>query len=55
MTQTIPLAIYFANAAGKDEIAIRWTGIILIISLIVLGILNYFSAREKDRTRGRRS
>ena len=55
VTKTIPLAIYFANAAGKDEIAIRWTGIILIISLIVLGILNYFSAREKDRTRGRRS
>ncbi len=52
VTQTIPLAIYFANASGKTEVAAIWTIIIIGISLIVLGIMNYFGMKEKRRFSG---
>lgn len=45
VTQTIPLAIYFANAAGKTEIAALWTIIVIGISLVVLGAMHYFGIR----------
>lgn len=52
VTQTIPLAIYFANAAGKTKEAGFWTLIIIVISLVVLGIMNYWSAKDKKIMRG---
>lgn len=52
VTQTIPLAIYFANAAGKTQIAAAWTFIIICISFIILGIMNYFSISEKKQKEG---
>lgn len=47
VTQTIPIAIYFANAAGKTKEASFWTLIIIAISFVVLGIMNYWSFKDK--------
>ena len=52
VTQTIPIAIYFANAAGKTREAGFWTIIIIVISLIVLGLMNYWSFRDKKTISG---
>jgi molybdate transport system permease protein len=41
-TQTIPLAIYFAVAAGKNERALLWVAVILVISLTSIFLLNYW-------------
>ncbi|NMD43093.1 MAG: molybdate ABC transporter permease subunit [Firmicutes bacterium] len=41
-TQTIPLAIYFAVAAGKNEKALLWVAVILVISLTSIFLLNYW-------------
>lgn len=41
-TQTIPLAIYFAVAAGKNERALLWVAVILVISLSSIFLLNYW-------------
>lgn len=52
ITQTIPVAIYFANSAGKTEIATMWTLIIICISFVVLGLMNYFSSKDKKAKSG---
>lgn len=52
VTQTIPIAIYFANAAGKTKIATLWTLIIIGISFIVLGLMNYWSLKDKKLISG---
>lgn len=41
-TQTIPLAIYFAVAAGNNAKALAWTAVILVISMISIFLLNYW-------------
>lgn len=41
-TQTIPLAIYFAVAAGKNDKALIWVAVILFISLTSIFLLNYW-------------
>ncbi|ABW19816.1 molybdate ABC transporter permease subunit [Alkaliphilus oremlandii] len=52
VTQTIPIAIYFANASGKTEVASFWTVIIIGISLVVLGFMNYLGFKEKRSISG---
>ncbi len=52
VTQTIPIAIYFANAAGKTKEAGFWTLVIIVISLIVLGFMNYLSFKDKKSATG---
>lgn len=48
-TQTIPIAIYFATAAGETEKALIWVVIVLAISLTgVLG-LNYWRSYQSNR------
>lgn len=47
VTQTIPIAIYFANAAGNTKVAAIWTLIIIGISFVVLGLMNYWSLKDK--------
>ncbi|MGI5891108.1 MAG: molybdate ABC transporter permease subunit [Bacillota bacterium] len=47
VTQTMPLAIYFATAGGKMHIAAIWVVLIICISCSVLGLMNYWSNREK--------
>ncbi|NLA04511.1 MAG: molybdate ABC transporter permease subunit [Firmicutes bacterium] len=41
-TQTIPLAIYFAVAAGDNARALVWVAVILVISLTSIFLLNYW-------------
>jgi molybdate transport system permease protein len=41
-TQTIPLAIYFAVAAGNNEKALLWVAVILVISMTSIFLLNYW-------------
>ncbi len=41
-TQTIPLAIYFAVAAGNNTKALVWVAIILVISMISIFSLNFW-------------
>ena len=40
--QKLPLAIYFEVAAGKNERALLWVAVILVISLTSIFLLNYW-------------
>ena len=51
-TQTIPIAIYFATAAGDMRTAWIWVAIITTVSCIVLGAMNFFNSRQAERKRG---
>jgi len=42
-TQTMPLAIFFAAEGGDMEKAMLWVSIIVLLSLILIIILNYWS------------
>lgn len=42
-TQTIAVAIYSAVQAGHHQLAYQYMGMILIISTIMMGLLNYFT------------
>lgn len=46
VTQTIPLAIYFATSNGKIELAAFWTVIITAISCVMLSLMNRYSRRN---------
>lgn len=52
ITQTIPLAIYFANAAGKTKEAGFWTIIIILISFVFLGLMNHLGAKDRKIIKG---
>lgn len=45
VTQTIPLAIYFATANGKMTLATIWTVIITLISCLMLWAMNHYDRR----------
>lgn len=47
VTQTIPLAIYFATAGGKMHTALVWSLIIICISCSVLGLMNFWSGKGR--------
>ncbi len=42
-TQTIPVAIFFAVEGGENEKALLWVAIIIVISLVVVIALNFWS------------
>ncbi|MCH3916313.1 MAG: molybdate ABC transporter permease subunit [Spirochaetia bacterium] len=46
-TQTMPMAIYFATAAGDMTEAWIWVGIIIGISCISLALTTHFNSRRK--------
>lgn len=46
-TQTIPIAIYFATAAGNMCTAGIWVAVITAVSCLALGLMNYYNARAK--------
>lgn len=54
-TQTIPIAIYFATAAGNMKAAALWVAVITLISCIVLGLMNYWGSKKAPRIRTRAS
>lgn len=41
-TRTMPIAIFFASEAGKDDQALLWVIIIVSISMFVIFIMNYW-------------
>lgn len=41
-TQTMPLAIYFAVEGGNESLAYLWVGLIILISMIVIFLMNYW-------------
>lgn len=43
VTQTIPLAIYFAVANGKMALAMVWTVVISLISCVMLWAMNHYN------------
>lgn len=45
VTQTIPLAIYFATSNGKMAVATLWTAVITLISCIMLWAMNCYDRR----------
>ncbi len=51
-TQTIPMAIYFATAAGNMRTAGIWVAIITAVSCLALAVMQYYQARAA-RTRGK--
>ncbi|WP_312640407.1 molybdate ABC transporter permease subunit [Hydrogenoanaerobacterium sp.] len=52
-TQTIPIAIYFATAAGNMRVATIWVAIITLISCIVLGFMNYSGGQKSPSIKTR--
>lgn len=52
-TRTLPLAVYSAVAAGDMDTAYRHVFVIVVISFVMVGVMNYFLAKGK-RTPGRR-
>jgi molybdate transport system permease protein len=51
-TTTIPLAIYFATQSNNMEVAVIWVAIIMVISLTVLIVMNYWEAYQKKLRKG---
>lgn len=47
VTQTIPVAIYMAVQGNNMEKAYTWVGIIVILSLFVIFIMNYFEKKGR--------
>lgn len=52
VTRTIPIAIYFEWMNGNTDVAIFWTGIIMIFSFIVILFINLWSRRTTKYRRG---
>lgn len=47
-TRTLPVAVYSAVAAGDMELAYRYVVILVLLSFIIIGFMNFLSIR-KDR------
>ena len=55
VTRTIPIAMYFEWMNGKNEVAIFWTVVIIIISFIVILFINLWSKRTTTYRRPAKS
>ncbi|MEM1484219.1 molybdate ABC transporter permease subunit [Oscillospiraceae bacterium PP1C4] len=51
-TQTIPVAIYFATAAGNMRAATIWVAVITIVSCVALGAMNWYNTRAARTQHG---
>ncbi|MDR2478681.1 MAG: molybdate ABC transporter permease subunit [Treponema sp.] len=51
-TRTLPLAIYSAAAAGDMDTAYNYVLIIMLVSFVVVALMNWFSSRENDSSKG---
>lgn len=45
-TQTIPLAIFFASESGNMDQAAMWVIMVLILSITVIALLNYWTSSQ---------
>lgn len=50
-TQTIPLAIFIAVESGNMKIALFWSGIIILLSFVMVYILNQWSNSYRKRNK----
>lgn len=48
-TQTIPIAIFFEAEGGRYDTALVWVMLIFIISLIVITLMNYWTAYSSSK------
>lgn len=53
VTQTIPLAIYSSVQAGDMKQAYTWVAIIVVLSLVIIILMNYYTVKSQ-KYRGRR-
>ncbi|WP_392885492.1 molybdate ABC transporter permease subunit [Eubacterium limosum] len=51
-TQTVPLIIYTATAAGDMHLAMQWVAVIVAISLLSIGGMNIWLARQERKASG---
>lgn len=51
-TQTMPIAVYFATAAGDMQTAGIWVAVITLVSCLSLGAMNWYNGRAAQRQRG---
>lgn len=51
-TQTVPLIIYTATAAGDMHLAMQWVAVIVAISLLSIGGMNIWLARQERKAGG---
>jgi molybdate transport system permease protein len=51
-TQTIPIVIYFATQGGEMRVALIWVLIILVISLTVIVLMNYWNNTQSSNKLG---
>ena len=47
VTQTMPLAIYFAWMGNSNDVAVFWVIVVILISFIIILIINIYSARTQ--------
>ncbi len=50
-TQTIPVAIYFAVQGGKNELAMLWVAIIVVLSFSMIAVMNHLTRNKGGRRR----
>lgn len=51
-TQTVPLIIYTATAAGDMHLAMQWVAVIVAISLLSIGGMNIWLVRQERKAGG---
>lgn len=47
ITQTMPIAIYFAWMGGNSPVAVFWVVVVIIISFVIILIINLYSAHAQ--------
>lgn len=47
VTQTMPIAIYFAWMGGNSPVAVFWVVVVIIISFVIILIINVYSAHAQ--------
>lgn len=52
VTRTIPIAIYFEWMNGNTDVALFWTGVIIVFSFIVILFINLWSTRTTKYRKG---
>ena len=45
VTRTVPIAIYFEWMNGNTDVALFWTGVIIVFSFMVILFINLWSRR----------
>ena len=49
VTQTIPVAIFFAAESGRMGVALAWVLLMIAVSLVVIAGINYGNQTKSDK------